>query len=116
MYVSSSKSPTYKRLDPSTCKSHHPIMLGVVSFLASVSLAYALVSKGYNNPFLPPRPVGQVISAQHSLKDSVSPVYNFTQYIDHNDHSLGTFQQRYWVTSNFYESGARSDEGSVILN
>ena len=95
-------------------------MLGVVSFLASLSLAYALVSEGQNNPLLPPRPVGQAISAHPSQEKStfriphsggehppLNTVYYFHQYIDHKDHTLGTFLQRYWVSSEFYEPGAR---------
>ena len=39
-----------------------------------------------------------------------SQIYQFLQPIDHNDLSLGTFHQRYWFTSEFYEPG-----GPIIL-
>lgn len=34
-----------------------------------------------------------------------STVYYFDQLIDHTNHSLGTFKQRYWHTYEYYESG-----------
>jgi pimeloyl-ACP methyl ester carboxylesterase len=98
-------------------------MLGVLSFLASVSLAYGLVSKGYNNPVLPPRPLAPAFSAPDALENyafriaqsdeehpSLKTVYLFDQYVDHNDHTQGTFKQRYWVSWEFYEPG-----GPIIL-
>ena len=32
-------------------------------------------------------------------------VYLFDQLIDHDDPALGTFQQRYWVSSQYYQPG-----------
>lgn len=34
-----------------------------------------------------------------------STTYYFDQLIDHNDPSLGTFQQRFWFTSEHYQPG-----------
>jgi hypothetical protein len=103
-------------------------MLGVLSFLASVSLAYGLVSKGYNNPVLPPRPLAPAFSAPDALENyafriaqsdeehpSLKTVYLFDQYVDHNDHTQGTFKQRYWVSWEFYEPGGDGSESSTIL-
>ena len=36
---------------------------------------------------------------------SPDTTYYFDQLIDHNDPSLGTFQQRYWHTWEFYQPG-----------
>jgi len=35
----------------------------------------------------------------------IDTVYYFEQLIDHNNASLGTFQQRYWMSWEFYEPG-----------
>ncbi|KAJ8593626.1 hypothetical protein M405DRAFT_731105 [Rhizopogon salebrosus TDB-379] len=40
----------------------------------------------------------------------ITTVYYFDQLIDHNNTSLGTFQQRYWMSWEFYEPG-----GPIIL-
>lgn len=39
------------------------------------------------------------------------PIYNstFEQYIDHTNPSLGTFQQRYWYNSEFWDG-----QGSLV--
>ena len=42
---------------------------------------------------------GHNISSYHEI-------YYFDQLIDHSNPSLGTFQQRYWHTYEFYERGA----------
>ncbi|KAI9444475.1 peptidase S28 [Lactarius indigo] len=93
-------------------------MLAVLPLLASVSLAYALLPNGYGNPGLPLRPLVPIISAPNSLayhafrlphSDEEHPplntTYYFNQYIDHNDPTMGTFKQRYWVSWEFYEPG-----------
>ncbi|KAF8258283.1 peptidase S28 [Lactarius quietus] len=98
-------------------------MLGVLYFLASVSLACALVPEGFNARGLPPQPLAPAISApplqeHHSFRishsdeehPSLKTVYHFKQYIDHNDYKLGTFWQRYWVSWEFYKPG-----GPIIL-
>ncbi len=37
---------------------------------------------------------------------SYKETYYFDQLIDHNNHKLGTFKQRYWHSYEFYEPGA----------
>ncbi|KAF8258280.1 serine carboxypeptidase S28-domain-containing protein [Lactarius quietus] len=99
-------------------------MLAVLSLLASVSLAYALVPKGFNAGGFPPRPLPPTISAPHLLEHyafqipnsdeehpALNTVYYFDQYIDHSNFTLGTFQQRYWMSWEFYQPG-----GPIILS
>ncbi|KAH9071191.1 serine carboxypeptidase S28-domain-containing protein [Lactarius deliciosus] len=99
-------------------------MLAVLPLLASVSLTYALFPNGYNKPGLPPRPLVPVVPAPDSLASNafrlsnsdeehppLNTIYYFDQYIDHNDPTLGTFRQRYWVSWEFYEPG-----GPIILS
>ncbi len=87
-----------------------------LAFIASCfSLTSALLRNGRlrgNTMPMPVMPVMPVIGiegttsyAVTSLADELPPydtVYYFDQLIDHNDPSLGTFQQRYW---HFYEPG-----------
>lgn len=95
-------------------------MPSVLPLLAFLSLAYAL---SLNNPGRPPRPLVPVVSAPDSLalhafrlphSDEVHPplrtTYYFDQYINHNDTTMGTFKQRYWVSWEFYAPG-----GPMIL-
>ena len=60
------------------------------------------------------RPSVPIVTADSSVQltdvkgDALPPlntVYTFDQLIDHNNPSLGTFQQRYWTTWEFYEAG-----------
>lgn len=94
-------------------------MLVVLPLLASVPLAYALCPNSYNNPGLSPRSLVPVVSAPDPLASGafrlfhtdeehppLNTTYYFNQYIDHNDTTLSTFRQRYWVSWEFYESGA----------
>ncbi|KAI9446835.1 peptidase S28 [Lactarius indigo] len=91
-------------------------MLAVLPFLAFVSLAYALFPNG-PNPGLS-QPLIPIISAPDSLESHafrlpnsdeehppLNTTYYFDQYIDHDDPTLGTFKQRYWVSWEFYKSG-----------
>ncbi|KAI9446834.1 peptidase S28 [Lactarius indigo] len=93
-------------------------MFAVLPLLASASLAYALLPNGYGNPGLLLRPLVPIISAPNSLayhafrlsnSDEEHPplntTYYFDQYIDHNNPTMGTFKQRYWVSWEFYEPG-----------
>ncbi|KAI0959110.1 hypothetical protein AcW1_004037 [Taiwanofungus camphoratus] len=54
---------------------------------------------------------GPVTSRNGTKLPPYDTTYYFNQLIDHNDPSLGTFQQRYWHTWEFYEPG-----GPIILN
>ncbi|KAG7447549.1 uncharacterized protein BT62DRAFT_891405 [Guyanagaster necrorhizus] len=95
-------------------------LLGLTFVTSYLSLTSALLSDGRPHGNTMPMPVIPVIDmkdttsyAKTSLADELAPyntVYYFDQLIDHNDPSLGTFQQRYWHTYEFYESG-----GPIIL-
>jgi Serine carboxypeptidase S28 len=41
---------------------------------------------------------------------SINTTYYFNQLIDHEDPSKGTFQQRFWISQEFYKNG-----GPIIL-
>ncbi|EPQ59204.1 peptidase S28 [Gloeophyllum trabeum ATCC 11539] len=83
------------------------------------SLVAALTRDGRPNGNLPPIPAAPAMDAPSdtavtSRNGTVIPPYNTTYYfeqlIDHNNPSLGTFQQRYWHTWENYEEG-----GPIIL-
>ncbi|EIW78770.1 peptidase S28 [Coniophora puteana RWD-64-598 SS2] len=62
-------------------------------------------------PLMPKVPLKN--SAVHSPNGDVfdlSTVYYFDQQVDHNDASKGTFQQRYWTSNQYYQTG-----GPVVL-
>ena len=62
---------------------------------------------------VPPRPslpaigaaYGPVFGRGGTELAPYSTTYYFDQLIDHNNPSLGTFQQRFWFTSEHYEPG-----------
>ena len=58
------------------------------------------------HPMSPPANV-PVTSRNGTTLPSYDTTYYFDQLIDHNNPSLGTFQQRYWHTYEFYEPGKR---------
>ena len=63
----------------------------------------------------PPRPTPPPVPPRASALTSgnngnttippITTIYYFNQLIDHNNPGLGTFQQRYWHTWNFYQPG-----------
>ncbi|EGO02891.1 hypothetical protein SERLA73DRAFT_176339 [Serpula lacrymans var. lacrymans S7.3] len=53
---------------------------------------------------------GPVYDRNGTLLPALDTVYYFNQLIDHNNPGLGTFQQRYWTTWQFYKSG-----GPIVL-
>ncbi|KAF7792825.1 hypothetical protein EIP86_003925 [Pleurotus ostreatoroseus] len=73
-------------------------------------------NRGYANSA--PRPSVPIVSAEDvartdqngSTLPPITTVYYFDQLIDHTNPSLGTFQQRYWTTWEWYESG-----GPIVL-
>ncbi|KZT24544.1 hypothetical protein NEOLEDRAFT_1134940 [Neolentinus lepideus HHB14362 ss-1] len=88
------------------------VRFGLPLFLSS--LVAALTRDGRPNGNLPPIPAVPVpdVAADTpvtSRNGTTLPPYNTTYYfeqlIDHNNPSLGTFQQRYWHTWEFYEEG-----------
>ena len=54
---------------------------------------------------------GAVTSRNGTALPPYTTTYYFEQLIDHNNPSLGTFQQRYWHTYEFYEEGASRSSG-----
>lgn len=50
-------------------------------------------------------PTGPVKGSDGSELPSLDTTYYFEQLIDHNNPSLGTFQQRYWHTAQYYKHG-----------
>ncbi|TFK63556.1 hypothetical protein BDN72DRAFT_311679 [Pluteus cervinus] len=57
---------------------------------------------------LPDKPV--VVSRNGTVLPPYTTIYYFNQLIDHNNPNLGTFQQRFWFTYEYYEPG-----GPIIL-
>jgi hypothetical protein len=85
------------------------LLTTVLAALLSISFADAAIP----NAMLRGRPVIPQISVPEHLLTSpngtvlppLTTVYYFDQLIDHNDSSLGTFQQRYWMDWEFYTNG-----------
>jgi hypothetical protein len=72
-------------------------------FVSAVSLL-SLASSAYANLGGPARPpVSQEAVQEASLLSLASTgTTTFEQLIDHNNPSLGTFQQRYWYNTEFW--------------
>ena len=51
-----------------------------------------------------------IISSNGTELPPLNTTYHFDQLIDHNNPSLGTFKQRFWHTSQYYEAG-----GPIVL-
>ncbi|KAJ3558317.1 hypothetical protein NM688_g1004 [Phlebia brevispora] len=99
---------------------------GVVPKMSSLSWRFAsvlfplvaLASGAVRHAPLFRRPSVPVVTAPNTILTDVkgaalpplNTTYIFDQLIDHNNPSLGTFQQRYWTTWEFYESG-----GPIVL-
>lgn len=83
-------------------------------------LAKALLPDGRVHGNIPPRatvpvvPISDLTGPVVSRNGTVLPPYNTTYYFDqlkdHNNPQLGTFQQRFWFTYEFYEPG-----GPIVL-
>ncbi|KIJ58525.1 hypothetical protein HYDPIDRAFT_34098 [Hydnomerulius pinastri MD-312] len=86
--------------------------------LAIVSLLSALSDAAIPHPMLRGRPKiprksipdRVLMGPNGTVLPSIKTVYNFDQLIDHDNPSLGTFCQRYWMSWEFYEPG-----GPIIL-
>lgn len=92
-----------------------PVLVGTFFLLATGAAAVGRTSKG--NISCPPVVPKILFSSTEPVTDhngaEIPPyntVYYFDQLIDHDNPSLGTFQQRYWHTWEFYEPG-----GPIIL-
>ena len=107
------------------------IRLAAVAALLLCGAAHvaARTPDGRAHANIPPRPSMPVVVPPEgapvtSRNGTTLPPYNTTYYfdqlIDHSNPSLGTFQQRYWHTYEFYEpgeffhSGADAMEHSVL--
>lgn len=87
---------------------------------ALLPLTHAILPDGRIHANIPPRanvpivPIGDLVGPVVSRNGTELPPYNqtyfFDQLIDHTNPRLGTFQQRYWFTYEFYEPG-----GPIIL-
>ncbi|KIL68178.1 hypothetical protein M378DRAFT_158717 [Amanita muscaria Koide BX008] len=96
------------------------LLVSVAALVASAGLVQARLPDGrlHANMKMPPSiPLvsttgldGPVTSRNGTELPPYTTVYYFDQLIDHNNPSLGTFQQRYWHTYEFYEQG-----GPIIL-
>ena len=92
--------------------------LTVLVAVSSWAPVHALTRDGRAHANVPPSPVVPTIPVESapvtSRNGTTLPPYTFTYYfdqlIDHNNPSLGTFQQRFWHTYEFYEPG-----GPIIL-
>lgn len=82
----------------------------ILASLLLVSFADAAIPNAMlrGRPSLPKIPVPErtLTSPNGTVLPPITTVYYFNQLIDHNDPSLGTFQQRYWMDWEFYETGA----------
>ncbi|THH05021.1 hypothetical protein EW146_g10013 [Bondarzewia mesenterica] len=88
--------------------------------VALSGLAAARLPDGRLHANFPPRPIAHLTGTPpsdgvvHARTGATIPPYDTTYYfdqlIDHNNPGLGTFQQRYWHTWEFYEPG-----GPIIL-
>ena len=86
------------------------LTISLFSVIATVS---AMLPDGRVHGNVPRRPVVPPVAAKNVLvKDvkgqTLAPLdttYYFDQLIDHTNPSLGTFQQRYWTSSQYYEPG-----------
>lgn len=91
-----------------------------VSILLAFSLwTAAAVRNGRPHVNVVPRPTvpkvelsraGPVTSRNGTVLPAYNTTFEFDQLIDHTNPSLGTFKQRFWHTSEFYELG-----GPIIL-
>ncbi|KAH7920393.1 hypothetical protein BV22DRAFT_1181261 [Leucogyrophana mollusca] len=86
----------------------------LVVALLSTSLVNATIpnamSGGRPTPPKIPAPKRNMTSPNGTALPPITEVYYFDQLIDHNNPDLGTFQQRYWMSWEFYEPG-----GPIIL-
>ncbi|KAG2127725.1 serine carboxypeptidase S28-domain-containing protein [Suillus bovinus] len=89
------------------------IMWALVSLLLT-GLARAAIPNAMlrGMPSLPklPMPDRSITSPNGTALPPLTTVYYFDQLIDHNNPDLGTFQQRYWMSWEYYEPG-----GPIIL-
>ena len=99
----------------------------LVLALAAGTVADAKTLDGRLHANMPRRPSvpvvplpndGPVTSRNGTQLPPYNTTYYFEQLIDHTNPSLGTFQQRYWTTYEFYETGTwrRSSFGALFVS
>ncbi|KIK95608.1 hypothetical protein PAXRUDRAFT_140281 [Paxillus rubicundulus Ve08.2h10] len=90
------------------------VLTAVLASLLLVSFADAAIQNAMlrGRPSLPKIPIPErtLTSPNGAALPPITTVYYFDQLIDHNNPSLGTFQQRYWMDWDFYEAG-----GPIVL-
>ncbi|KAF7364825.1 Peptidase S28 [Mycena venus] len=93
------------------------LRLSAVAAVSALCVVNAFASDGHTKwilkpsiPIVPLEHTGPVASRNGTVLPPYNTTYFFQQLIDHNNPSLGTFTQRYWHTSEFYEEG-----GPIIL-
>nr|GAT54219.1 predicted protein [Mycena chlorophos] len=94
--------------------------LSLIAFIASGFSLASASSNGRSKPSfarkpkipLPPAVArsGPVVSRNGTVLPPLNQTFTFQQLKDHTNPSLGTFTQRFWTTSEFYEEG-----GPIIL-
>ena len=82
------------------------VLTTVLAALLSISFADAAIPNA-RRPGIPriPGPERSLTTPNGTALPALTTVYYFDQLIDHNDPSLGTFQQRYWMSWEFYQTG-----------
>lgn len=83
------------------------------ALLPLVAVVQAAQPHSRRDPRDPPRPSVPLIPVEDVPRTDrtgatlppLTQVYTFNQLIDHTNPSLGTFQQRYWTTWEWYETG-----------
>ncbi|KAH9858662.1 peptidase S28 [Lenzites betulinus] len=94
-------------------------LVSVLVLVLATSLAEAATRDGRphgNTPRRPsvpavPAPVDAPVTSRNGTQlPPYNQTYLFTQLIDHTNPSLGTFQQRFWTTAEWYEEG-----GPIVL-
>ncbi|EIW78768.1 hypothetical protein CONPUDRAFT_155499 [Coniophora puteana RWD-64-598 SS2] len=68
-------------------------------------------------PLVPQAPIPyQETYGPNGVTVNISTVYYFDQLIDHSNPSLGTFQQRYWTSNEFYQTGVCPESFNMSLD
>ena len=84
-----------------------------VALLSVVHAVFAVLPDGRVNANVPPRPLAPPLAANETTVQGfngqnlppLDTVYYFNQLIDHTNPSLGTFQQRYLASWQYYRPG-----------
>ena len=89
-----------------------PVTFMELTLLGLAFLITSVIPVNGKAPFNPSHGISQLVAARspHTSLNARSdnfPIYTtFDQLIDHNDPSLGTFKQHYWLNVNYYKAGA----------